>query len=393
MELTKIEKADRGKVFNIKCQNGHYFKTTWEIWRRTKSCPTCSQNEKERKEREEKLEKLIEIEKAINAEGFELLSDLYIDNKKYLKFKCPKGHTYESKWNYWTDGVRCPLCPTIISSSEKRLITFLQESNIEFIHQDKKVLGGPELDFYIPSHNLAIEMCGIWWHSEKFKERNYHLIKYTECKKLGIRLITMFEDEWLRREKQVSNLLKSVLGLNNRIMARKCKPIAISPEIANQFLEDNHIQGARNSFKCYGLLLNSDLLMVMSFSKHHRQNCNDVLLSRMCSKDGLTIVGGASKLFKYAVNDCKLNNVATFADLRYSSGEVYEKMGFKIDSILGPDYSYTKSGRRHPKQLMKKLRIEKYKQKTESDLRTEQGFVRIWDCGKIKYRWKRNLGI
>ena len=63
-------------------------------------------------------------------------------------------------------------------------------------------LNGKQLDFYIPSMKLAIEYCGLWYHSELFGyvDRKTHKNKYFECKKLGIRLITIFEDEWLSKQ-------------------------------------------------------------------------------------------------------------------------------------------------------------------------------------------------
>ena len=37
-----------------------------------------------------------------------------------------------------------------------------------------------ELDIFIPEHNLAIEINGIYRHSDKFKDEKYHINKLTE---------------------------------------------------------------------------------------------------------------------------------------------------------------------------------------------------------------------
>lgn len=55
-----------------------------------------------------------------------------------------------------------------------------------------------ELDFYIPEKKIAIECCGLYWHSEKSanRDREYHHDKYKQCYDQGIRLLTIFQDEW-----------------------------------------------------------------------------------------------------------------------------------------------------------------------------------------------------
>ena len=49
------------------------------------------------------------------------------------------------------------------------------------IYINKKKTSPLELDIYIPSHNLAIEFDGLYWHSEIHKPSNYHLNKTELC--------------------------------------------------------------------------------------------------------------------------------------------------------------------------------------------------------------------
>ena len=94
------------------------------------------------------------------------------------------------------------------------------------ITKDKEILNGKELDIYIPNKKLAIEYDGLVWHSEKFnKQWDYHLMKTLECEKQGIRLIHIFEDEWLEHKEIVKAKLKHILGYDNdlpKVFARKC---------------------------------------------------------------------------------------------------------------------------------------------------------------------------
>ena len=55
-----------------------------------------------------------------------------------------------------------------------------------------------EIDIYIPALKLGIEYNGIYWHSTKcIKDKNYHINKTMIARKAGIKLIHIFEDQWL----------------------------------------------------------------------------------------------------------------------------------------------------------------------------------------------------
>jgi csr/mutH/archaeal HJR family nuclease len=66
-----------------------------------------------------------------------------------------------------------------------------------------------ELDFYLPEKKLAIEFNGNYWHSTRFKDKNYHLKKTQLCQDLGINLIHIFEYEWLS-SKEICKLIISL---------------------------------------------------------------------------------------------------------------------------------------------------------------------------------------
>ena len=52
--------------------------------------------------------------------------------------------------------------------------------------KDRSVLeNGQEIDIYLPEYNLAIEFNGLYWHSELFKNKYYHINKTKICKEKG----------------------------------------------------------------------------------------------------------------------------------------------------------------------------------------------------------------
>ena len=65
--------------------------------------------------------------------------------------------------------------------------------------------------FWPPGFNLAVEYCGLYWHSEVGgrKERDYHRKKYDLCTKAGIRLITVFEDEYINNKDKFFEIIDS----------------------------------------------------------------------------------------------------------------------------------------------------------------------------------------
>jgi hypothetical protein len=257
---------------------------------------------------------------------------------------------------------------------------------------DRKILNGLELDMYDKSVKLAIEYCGLYWHSEaspKPKNRTYHYDKYLKCKEKGIRLITIFEDEWLFRNSQVRNFIKSVLGKNTiMLMARKCSVKSIDLQEAKKFIETHHIQGASKIVKtAAGLIYNNELVGVMTFGRHPRNN-NITVLDRLCFKNDVTISGGASKLFKFLLANLQGNQIISWSDSRWSLGKVYENLGFIRDGDLKPDYSYynKSKGVRVSKQSQQKQNTNCPADKTEHSWAKAHNLFRIWDCGKI--RWK-----
>jgi hypothetical protein len=250
-----------------------------------------------------------------------------------------------------------------------------------------------ELDIFYEKAGVAVEYCGLYWHSEIYKEKNYHSNKMKLAEQNGIRLITVFEDEWIERKRQVLGFIRSAMGLNEkRIYARDCQFKPIDKTEAATFLEENHIQGAaRLTTHSFGLFMDSELVGVVTYGKHHRKSeANLIVLDRLCFKYGITVVGGASKLFKNSLPFLsKFNKIVSWSDNRWSQGNVYEKLGFTAEQYLPEDYCYVKRGKRLSKQSLKKTAEEKLTLKTERQLRSEQGYVRIWDCGKV--RWTFNL--
>lgn len=277
---------------------------------------------------------------------------------------------------------------------QKSVQDWLTSLGFEF-KSDHKILNGKEIDLYNEKLKLGIEYCGIHWHTERYgRMRNYHLDKLKKCNEQGIRLITIFNDEWLYHTKQCKNFLKSVLGVQDKkIFARKCLIKEVNCESAIKFINDNHIQGSKKKALIYfGLYYEDELVGVVSISRHHRNNDKSIaVLQRLCFIDGLNIVGGSSRLFSACKDWAKkegFSKIVSWSDNRWSEGNIYKVLGFKLEKELAPDYSYVELNgkiKRLGKQSCQKKKINCSSNKTEGEFMKEKGYSRIWDCGKKRW--------
>ena len=263
--------------------------------------------------------------------------------------------------------------------------------NGDIIFNDRKILPNRhELDIFIPGKSFAIECNGLFHHSfENGKDRNYHLWKTEECESRGIDLIHIFEDDWKFNREICESIIKSRLGIfEKRIHARKCEFSEISKEEAREFLNQNHIQGGSCSInKAFGLFFNDQLVSTMTFGIHHRNN-SQIVLNRFASLLNHQIIGGASKLFKNSgVKEC-----ISWSDRSIFNGNVYRRIGFKLDKILPPDHSYFSKEfpfRQNKQRFTKtKLKDQILPGETESQHMRRLGFFKIFDCGKIRWKFR-----
>jgi hypothetical protein len=235
----------------------------------------------------------------------------------------------------------------------------------------------------------------VYWHSELAgKDRYYHLNKTEKCEKQGIQLLHIFETDWMFKKEIIKSIIKSKLGLNERIFARKCEITQIPSKTARVFIEENHRQGKDNSKIYWGLIHNEELVSVMSFSVPRYNKKNDWELVRFCNKKGLNVVGGASRLLKGFRRE-NPGSIVSYADRRYSDGGLYKALGFELKVNSQPNYFYFK---KPSFELYSRIKFQKHKLEgilenydsgmTEWQNMKFNGWNRIWDCGNLVFSMK-----
>jgi len=287
--------------------------------------------------------------------------------------------------------------PTYKSKWEFEVIEYINSLGFE-CKSDRKILSGRELDIYVEDKKLAIELNGNFWHSEKNgKDRTYHLRKLEDCNREGIRLIQVFEDEYAMHRELVLAKIAIALGVydGRRIGARECAISSISQSDAKAFLEDNDIQGYSSASVHLGAYHEGSLVGVMSFMNTKGYEWN---LIRFATLNGTICRGLGSRMFRYFTDNYRADTVKSFADRRWtlsSDDNLFTRIGFKLDGIMSPDYSYyNKSINRNKRFSRNTFRKEKLVEKygfdnsmTESEMMDKLGYVRIYDCGSFRYEW------
>ena len=310
-----------------------------------------------------------------------------------VKIVCSNHGVFEQLAINHLQGCGCPKCPKPTSLQQKELIEFLKSLKCGVLENDRELIKPYEIDLLIPDFNLAIEYNGIYWHSHNKKESNQETMKHSNkhdlCLDRGYKLIQINEDEWVNQRPIVESLIRNAVGVIDQIPARKCRIINLSNEQHHQFMHNNHLQGGKDSPIRYGLIYNDEIVSAMSFSKHHRYQWE---IARFANKIGLSVIGGASKLFKHFTRMIGPDTILTYADRRYSVGNLYRKLGFVLDGVTKPNYGYVKGNFVFSRQQFQKHKLKNKLESfdpslTEAENMFNNGYRRLWDAGHYRFVW------
>lgn len=279
-----------------------------------------------------------------------------LDVKDYIK------HTFEGKSTY-----------------ENEIVELLQSFGVNnIIRNSKNYLDGQEIDIYLPDYKIGIEFNGTFWHSDLYKENDYHFKKSKLAESKGIRLIHIYEYEWLDadKKKKICSLLRIALGKAERIIyARNCSIKKITDKEASILNNANHLQNHRKAHITYGLFYKDELVQLMSFSKNKKYEWEII---RGCPASNNIVVGGVSKLFKHFVKEYNPKEIFSYCDFNKFDGHGYEQLGMHFIGYTGPDMKYIIKGKVVNRQPSKYKELK------------SQVEARIYGAGSKKYLWRRN---
>ena len=282
----------------------------------------------------------------------------------------------------------CTICYPIGNQSsikEKDLLNF-----IKLVYKGEVVENyrdNLEIDIYLPELKIGFEFNGLYWHSEEFKDKNYHVDKTNFFKENGIRIIHIWEDDWDNKCDIIKSQILNWLNLiPEKIFARKCKPEKISDvKLARFFIDENHIQGFCQSSVKIGLFYENELVSIMTFDRFEgrkKMSEGEWNLNRFCTKKNINVIGGFSKLLSFFIKEYKVSRIVSYADKSWSIGNIYKSNGFIFKYSTSVDYSYIIRSVRHHKSKYRKKKNETI---SESTKMISEGIYKIYDCGKMKF--------
>lgn len=332
--------------------------------------------------------------------------DSYINSQsgEVVEFKCTNcDSTFESVILHETR-MFCDNCITTTSSAENELKDWLISLGIKNIEQNKRFYYKPhphryDIDLYLPDYNYGIEYHGLYYHKYAYNDsiigksdKKHHQNQYKFFKEKGIRLVQVFENEYLQRPNIVKSIIKSQLGLSDiKISSDDCIIIQLDNQTYKEFLNDNNLYGYTYSTIRLGLLFKNELVSVIGISKSKSIKYQYEII-RFCSKLNTTITGSFNKLFSYFKTTNDVESVISYVDVRYFDGGSYKD--WEYDGMTDPNYYYFKSDLQlHNRMKYQKHKLENLLEYFESDLTEEMnmfnnGFNKIYDAGNLIFRYK-----
>ena len=394
----KVEYKDALSAVNIECILHGDFSQVANQHLKGSGCPKCSYVARGEEKKLPIQELNLTIQNRAEELGYSFISPLDVQGiTEPFVLKCDIHGEFTTDYrNLIYNESKCVKCVGIVSSQEIEISTYFENLGVNVETSNRTILGGKEIDIYFPDFKLGVELDGIIWHSTKYgKDTNYHLSKTLLARENGVELIHIFEDEYNNNKQLVMSFIKNKLGLTDeKIFARKCSVREITNRDSKEFLINNHFKGYVNASVSLGLFHLDELVSVMTFSglrktQGSKSEEGSFELLRLCSKKDTNVIGGASKLLKFFERNYEVKKLITYADLRYSNGDVYGNLGFKKISTSTPNYFYVRhGGKRLNRYKFRKSELIKEgfdPTLSEREIMTNRGYYRIYDCGTLKF--------
>jgi len=292
--------------------------------------------------------------------------------------KCNK----EFKYNLQED--RLPICPHCYNKNKKNYINELSK----FLSKYEPKLNSNDTSIYLPNQKLVIEVSYLYHNTDRHGYfKTYFIDKKKSLLERGVNYFNIMEDELINSPNIIKSMcLNKIYKSPKRVFARKCKIGKVSNTKMKLFLNENHLQGHIHSKYAFGLYYKLQLVSLITLGQSRYNKNYTYEIHRFCSRLGYNVVGGFSKLLKYAINQLGSRKIITYVDLRHGTGNVYNLSGFKFIRYSNPNYFYITDYNRQSRVQYQKHKLTKKLKLFDPNLTEWQnmqlnGYDRIWDCG------------
>lgn len=341
---------------------------------------------------------VIERFKLVHGEKYDYSRVQYVRATQKVDIICPVHGVFEQIAHSHMDGNGCPACRIDLlrdaysysnddflrkaklahdyPKGETELFDFVKSIAPDAVQSDRDIIAPQEVDILVPSAKVAFEFNGIYWHSEKYRGKAYHMEKRKAVEAAGYRLISVREDLWNERRAQVEAIIRNALcASQERVYARKCTIVEIDVVTASTFMQQHHVQGHRNATHYYGLTHDDSLVGVMTVTQWKKKDEWEIVrYATACN-----VVGGLSKLWKHICGAHQITNAYSYVDRDLFTGSSYYHGGFHYSStsvgfriVVGKTTESRQKWNKPPEGM------------TQSEWYEEEGVSRIYDSGQDK---------
>ena len=278
----------------------------------------------------------------------------------------------------------------------KDLLTeLIGSSNFEI--NRKNIIHPMELDFFIPDKNLAIEVNGLYWHSEigGGRNRSYHFTKWKRCLKKNITLLQFSSFEMQNKFELVKSRIKRYLGIPVPVVGSRKLSIEIldNYQIERDFLDKWHLQGSTTNRNFVLAAYHQGEMVSISTWKIDRDIAE---LVRFATRTDQSYPGLLSRMIKRFINETGFfGTMISYSSNNHGSGKLYASSGFSRIGYTSPGYRYTKDYtntqsrlefQKHKLQELFGLDDDYVSMRSEWEIMQDFGFDRVWDSGNTKWK-------
>lgn len=227
---------------------------------------------------------------------------------------------------------------------------------------------------------IKTESWGVFLGSKKIGFALHPIAKGADSQEdypENFHIIHIWEDLWIKKINIIKSRITSLFNTSDRVFARKTQVVKLNKIELLDFLTKNHLNEPANGKHKYGLMFNDELVAVAAFSASCPVHRNGEVykshqLIRFCNKNGKTVVGGLSKLLSYFIKKHAPEDIMSYADMDWSNGKSYNRLGFQKIGLLAPQTFYI-----DPSTMGRLYKLDSLEEKS--------GLLKFSNQGSIKY--------
>lgn len=340
-----------------------------------------------------KVDELLERVKKF-ADKFELLSPPQEYKRRRvarLQFRCLTCDAVQFKsLAMLEDTPVCFSCHPKDSKAQLEVFDFVKSLGVEALLSDRTAISPKELDVFVPAHKLGVEYNGLYYHSSARIDKYRHQRKANACTAAGIKLFSIYEDEWRDNRPLIESMLRHRLGMpTEKLQARKMQVRELTSKETEAFFNANHLEGHARASIAFGLAdKDGRIVAAMSLrTAFHKKYADYYEVARSAPLAGVAIAGWLGKLTKACVawaKEHRRNGLVTYVDSRVGEGTGYQLAGWKlVKSSTTPRFWWTDGTYRFNRFQFK---ADKSRGMTQAQVAQEAGVSVI--CGCANSLWE-----